>query len=138
MTIVKITESDPFSIEQKFTSEEYPLVFQYIGPTRTHGDRYYQLPWFELKENFRTVGIACVDFERFEDAIHISVLEVEEKGKGIGTDSMKSFMSLAHWHGKKRITLQAQTTKARKFYDRLGFTPIIVDGSEYLEKYLEN
>ena len=124
-------------IELKYNNVEYPLVFQYIGPNRSHGDLYYSLNWYEIIENFSVVGIMCVNNSKIiNNFLHLNVLEIFEKNKGIGTKTVDFLCELAKSQNYSGIIAQSYNNKAKIFYLRLGFNKKIINNCSFLIKYL--
>jgi len=132
---MRYIRTTPNDIELKYTETDFPLVFQYIGPNRTHGDGYYdevKYAWYEcLKENNdliydngNTLALICVcENNYFPNSIHLSVLEVikQYQNQGIGKTIITDFISIAESEGKTSCTLQARTVKLKTYYAKLGF-----------------
>jgi GNAT superfamily N-acetyltransferase len=123
-------------VELKYNDIDFPLVFNYLGSNRTHGDDYYELNWYEIIYNYKVAGLICLNFLKFKNTIHVSVFEIFEKSKGIGTKAMDYLFEQAKIINKPQITLQVQNARAKTFYLKLGFTKKIIDKCPYLIKYL--
>jgi hypothetical protein len=107
-------------IELKYTDTQFPLVFSYIGPNRTHGNMYYNLHWYEIIYNYNITGIICLTDGKEPKSLHVSVFEILEKGKGIGTLAMEYLFDFAK-KDYQSITLFAHDERAKAFYLKLGF-----------------
>jgi GNAT superfamily N-acetyltransferase len=124
-------------IELKYNDIQFPLVFNYIGPNRIHGDLYYDLTWYEVIYNYNVVSLICLNNGKYyRPSLHLSVLEVFEKNKGIGTKIMDFLFEYAKSLKYSHITLQALDSKAKLFYLRLGFIPKLINGTPFLIKKL--
>jgi len=133
-------------IELKFTDKDLPLVFEYIGPNRTHGDGYYEkrFVWIECiseTENIVTdrtlLGIICLTQENLlKGSLHLSVLETFIKGKGHGSIIMNSLIKLATYLKYSCITLQAHTPENINFYKKFGFTEDQLNRCPLMKKML--
>jgi GNAT superfamily N-acetyltransferase len=127
----------PNEIELKYTDTQFPLVFEYIGPNRSHGDAYYNLYWYEILYNYNIAGIICLnDAKYIPGALHISVFEIFEKNKGIGTKTMDFIFEYAKSLKYRYISLQAHDERAKIFYLRLGFIKKMIESTPYLIKGL--
>jgi GNAT superfamily N-acetyltransferase len=137
MNEIKIIPIKPNEIELKYNNTQFPLIFEYIGPDRTHGDQYYQLNWYEILYNYNVAGISCLgDSKYVPKALHISVFEIYEKNKGIGTKTIDFLVDFAKSLKYNCITLQAYDERAKIFYLKLGFIQRLVNGTPFLIKYL--
>jgi GNAT superfamily N-acetyltransferase len=124
-------------IELKYNDIQFPLVFTYIGPNRTHGDLYYDLNWYEVIYNYNVVSLICLNNGiYYKPSLHLSVFEVFEKNQGIGTKIMDFLFEYAKALKYSHITLQAQNEKAKIFYLRLGFIHKLINNTPYLIKIL--
>lgn len=136
MDNINLLSISPNEIELKYTDTHFPLTFEYIGPNKSHGDLYYTLDWYEILYNYNIVGLICFNQNRFKDSVHISVFEIFEKNKGIGTKTMNYIFEICKSLKYKYITLQAHNEPAKIFYLRLGFIKKTIDNCPYLIKYL--
>ena len=136
MNDIRFQYITPKEIELKYSNVEFPLVYEYLGVNRSHGDSYYDLNWYEIIYNYNVAGLICLDLNRSKEGIHLSVFEILEKNKGIGTKTIDFLVDFGRSLKKSCITLQAQNPNARRFYLRLGFINKIIDDCPYLIKYL--
>jgi ribosomal protein S18 acetylase RimI-like enzyme len=124
-------------IELKYSDIQFPLVFNYLGPNRSHGNLYYSLNWYEVIYNYNVVGIICLNNSTLiPKYFHLSVLEVFEKNKGFGTKIMDYLFDFARSLKYLGIILQSNNDRAKIFYIRLGFTKKIINNVLYLIKVL--
>jgi ribosomal protein S18 acetylase RimI-like enzyme len=124
-------------IELKYSDIQFPLVFNYIGPNRSHGDLYYSLNWYEIMYNYNIIGLICLnDSKLIPKYFHISVFEIFEKNKGFGTKIMDYLFKFAKSLNYLGIILQANNNRAKIFYLRLGFIKKIIDNTPFLIKVL--
>jgi hypothetical protein len=134
MNLIPIKSNE---IELKYNDTQFPLIFEYIGPNRTHGDAYQNLNWYEIIYNYNVIGIVCLGEGKYiSSSIHISVFEIFEKNKGFGTKTMDYIFEFAKSLNYSCISLQAHDPRSKIFYLRLGFTKKIIDNCQYLVKYL--
>jgi GNAT superfamily N-acetyltransferase len=137
MNEIKIIPIKPKEIELKYNDIQFPLIFEYIGPNRSHGDLYYELNWYEILYNYNVAGIICLgDSKYISNALHISVFEIYEKNKGIGTKTIDFLVDFAASLKYKYISLQAHNERAKVFYLKLGFTTKMINEAPFLIKYL--
>jgi len=123
----------PQHIVLKYSQSEYPLVWEYIGPERTHGDMYFdeQFHWYECVEdtesnsldpnNGMPFGLICITEKQWLPlSLHLSVLEVYNKKKGYGSKIMRFLIDFAK-SKYKSFTLQPHDSELVKFYSKFGF-----------------
>jgi GNAT superfamily N-acetyltransferase len=147
MSFLRTTAND---LELKYDHQNLDLIWEYIGPERTHGDSYYNNDfycWFEclsptndlIYSNGTPNAIICfAENVYLPFSLHISVFEVfkDRRGEGIGTQILSDLFLLVKANGTKTITLQAHDRKARKFYKKLDFKDRKINGIKILRKYL--
>ena len=146
MRYLKISAND---IELKYTKADFPLVYDYIGPDRTHGDEYYSdsYAWFEcLKESEDliytqgvTVALICLTENiHLANSLHLSVIEVirGQKGCGIGSSILADLEHFAK-STKVVITLQTYTPNLKQYYAKFGYLPSIVNKVPIMRKFLK-
>lgn len=136
---MKLIPTDANSIEQKYTIADYPLVFEYIGPLRTHGDCYYdqkRFLWIEIvrevhddiamaKIGGTPMGIICLTENWFVNpSLHLSCIETIRRGEGDGTAIMGELIAFAKKMEYKYFTLQPHDKEVKEFYKKFGFKDI--------------
>ena len=138
------------NIELKYPLSSLTLVYEYIGPYRTHGDMYLddsKYVWIEcfteindlIYSNGRPVAILCLtENQHLPLSLHLSVIEVfqDVRKEGIGSIIMNDLISIAKSLNFKTMTLQVHTPSLKSYYARFGFKNRKIDGYQIMRKYL--
>jgi ribosomal protein S18 acetylase RimI-like enzyme len=109
----------PWSSEQRRAFVE----MQFTAQDGDYRRRFANASFDVILANGRPVGRLYVD--RRADSIHILdvIVAPEERGQGIGTGLLRELMDEAAATGR-RVSLYVDTlSRARAWYDRLGFVP---------------
>jgi ribosomal protein S18 acetylase RimI-like enzyme len=147
MAFILTTAND---IELKYGPQDLDLVWDYIGPNRSHGDGYYdnkKCRWYEcispindlIYSNGRPNAIICVSENiHLPMSLHISVFEVfrDARSKGIGTQIIADLLLEYKELGFKTCTLQAQNDRAKNFYKKIGFVERKINKCPILRKFI--
>jgi hypothetical protein len=131
----------PEDLELKYyqnSDYKFSLIWNYIGPRRTHGDSYYgqKFKWFEvfndnndpLKSGIPLAVFCIVDNMHISFSLHLSVFEVLEKRMGHGTLIMKKLLEYAKSFRYKYFTVYPLNDIAGKFYASIGLTDHVING----------
>jgi GNAT superfamily N-acetyltransferase len=142
---IRFIATTPETLELKYhgnSSYPYQLLWNYIGPTRTHGDCYYQpkFKWFEVFNDisdgdsaYAPLGVFClVENMHISFSLHLSVLEVLEKRQGWGTLIMIDLLEYAKAFQYRYFTVYPLNESAQQFYLRNGLTEHTINGLQLL------
>jgi hypothetical protein len=111
---------------------DYQLLWNYIGPNKTHGDLYDspRILWIEVIDDNRQspstnsgtpIGVfALTENMHLSFSLHLSVLEVLEKKMGYGSSIMDYILKMARDFGYKYFTLFPHNAAAKEFYIKCG------------------
>jgi ribosomal protein S18 acetylase RimI-like enzyme len=93
----------------------------------------------EARVGPQVVGVASGEAIAGMARLHDLLVDEEQRGRGIGTDLVRSFCALAATRGAARCFLRCPATpRHRRFYERLGFVlvariPRYYHGHDFLE-----
>jgi GNAT superfamily N-acetyltransferase len=131
----------PEILELKYYGNDnykFNLLWTYIGPKSTHGITYYQskFQWYEVfhdntddKNSGIPLAVFCIiENKHISFSLHLSVLEVLEKGQGFGSLIMVSLLDMARGLKYKYFTLYPLNDKVKNFYLKLGLTEHKING----------
>ena len=131
---MRLISISPHHIPLKYSASELPLVMEYIGPNRSHGEDYFSedYHWYECFDetydqtldinNGAPLGIVCLTEKKWLPlSLHLSVIETLRKGNGDGTKIMDWIIGFGKLQRYKSMTLQAHSDDLIRFYDRFGF-----------------
>lgn len=137
----------PISAEQISETENieklFPMVMEYLDKSGPWGETYWNedYEWFVVcDDSFETeserktwLSIVCLTEKRFENNLHLSVFEIAAPlhSLGLGTKVMSSIIDIGLKNHYGTLTLQVRNPKLVKFYQRFGFKPEIVNGTNY-------
>ncbi len=127
-------DENVINIEKNESPEKFPLIFKYIGDEgNLRTDYLYHNPdykWLKIftEDSTEHVGYVCLSFNKRYDlsigtnqSVHISILEILNKGNGYGTQVLRDIEDFAKFNNFKFITLQAKNDRVRDWYLKQGF-----------------
>jgi len=147
---MKYQITTPNDIELKYSPSSFTLVWEYIGPNRTHGDCYYnenEYLWYECSTELcdliyshgKVVAILCLsENKHMPNSFHLSVLEVfkEFRSQGIGSLILKDMDDIAKSLKYEIITLFPRTEELKKFYANFNYHETNINGCPIMQKFL--
>jgi ribosomal protein S18 acetylase RimI-like enzyme len=114
----------PWDEATKRSFVEHQFAAQDAGYRHQHPDARFDV----VEVDGEPAGRLIVD--RREDAIHIVDIALlpEFRGRGIGTQLLRSLIEEAAMRRRKASIMSERTNAALRLYLRLGFTPVADDG----------